>query len=155
MDVSPLIPPKLGQRAATVPVADPRLQPTPDYGTLGPSSDIATGTTDASANETSARSQFARRSGPSVVIAAGVLMALLVGNVGSAPAAWNHIASLFEIDLRIVVSQVSLIHPGFQLVISTVSSRRHRLRLFSSAPSAAIIMLPIKSRRASINGAEG
>ena len=55
--------------------ADPRLQPTPDYGTLGPSSDIATGTTDASANETSARSQFARRSGPSVVIAAGVLNA--------------------------------------------------------------------------------
>ena len=100
MDVSPLIPPELGQRAATRPAADPRLQPTPDYGTLGPSSDIATRTTDASENETRARSQLARRIGPSVAIAAGVLMALLVGNVGSALAAWNHIASLFSPRVR-------------------------------------------------------
>ena len=100
MDVSPLIPPELGQRAATLPAADPRLQPTPDYGTLGPSSDVATGTTDASANQTSARSQYARRVGPSLAIAAGVLMALLVGNVGSALAAWNHIANLFSPHVR-------------------------------------------------------
>src|SRR6202163_2363080 len=100
MDVSPLIPPELGQRAAAVPAADPRLQPTPDYGTLAPSSDIATGTTDASANQTRARSQCARRIGPSVAIAAGVLMALLVGNVGSALAAWNHIANLFSPHVR-------------------------------------------------------
>jgi len=97
MDVSPLIPPELGQRAAAVPAADPRLQPTPDYGTLGSGSDIVTGATDASANKTGARSSpSARRIGPSVAIAAGVLMALLVGNVGSALAAWNHITSLFS-----------------------------------------------------------
>ena len=99
MDVSPLIP-ELGQRAASAPAADPRLQPTPDYGTLAPSPDIATGTTDASANQTGARSQCARRIGPSLAIAAGVLMALLVGNVGSALAAWNHIASLFSPHVR-------------------------------------------------------
>jgi HEAT repeats len=109
MDVSPLIPPELGQRAATLPTADPRLQPTPDYGTLGPSSDIATRTTDASANQTSAPSQFARRIGPSVAIAAGVLMALLVGNVGSALAAWNHIASLFSPHVRPDVANSSRI----------------------------------------------
>src|SRR6266851_4146383 len=109
MDVSPLIPPELGQRAATVPAADPRLQPTPDYETLGPSSDIATGATHASAKETSARSQFARRIGPSVAIAAGVLMALLVGNVGSALAAWNHIASLFSSHDRPEVANSSRI----------------------------------------------
>jgi hypothetical protein len=109
MDVSPLIPPQLGQRAASVPDADPRLQPTPDYGTLGPRCDIATGTTDASANETSARSQFVRRISPSVAIAAGVLMALLVGNVGSALAAWNHIASLFSPHVRPDVAHSSRI----------------------------------------------
>jgi hypothetical protein len=99
MDVSPLIPPELDQPAATVPAADPRLQPTPDYGTLGLRSDVATGTTDASANPSSTP-QFARRIGPSAAIAAGVLMALLVGNVGSALAAWNHIASLFSPHVR-------------------------------------------------------
>src|ERR1700726_3896179 len=109
MDVSPLTPPELGQRAATLPAADPRLQPTPDYGTLGPSSDIATRTTDALANQTSARSQFARRIGPSVAIAAGVLMALLVGNVGSALAAWNHIASLFSPHVKPGVANSSRI----------------------------------------------
>ena len=100
MDVSPLIPLELGQRAPTAPAGDPRLQPTPDYGTLGPSSDVASGTTHASANQTSARSQCARRVGPSLAIAVGVLMALLVGNVGSALAAWNHIANLFSPHVR-------------------------------------------------------
>src|ERR1700730_15692574 len=109
MDVSPLIPPELGQRAASVPAADPRLQATPDYGTLDTSSDIATGTADSSANETSAGSQCVRRIGPSVAIAAGVLMALLVGNVGSALAAWNHIASLFSPHVRPDVANSSRI----------------------------------------------
>src|SRR5258708_30766443 len=100
MDVSPLTPPELDQPAATVPAADPRLQPTPDYGTLGRSWDIATGAMDASANRSSARSQFGRRAGPSLAIAAGVLMALLVGSVGSALAACNHIAGLFSPHVR-------------------------------------------------------
>jgi HEAT repeat protein len=96
MDVSPLTPPEQDKPAASVPAADPRLQPTPDFGTLGPGSDIATGVAAASTNKAGARSQAARRIGPSVAIAAGVLMALLVGNVGSALAAWNHITSLFS-----------------------------------------------------------
>ncbi len=108
-------------------------------------------------------------------------MALLVGNVGSALAAWNHIASLFSPHVRPEVANSSRIpardldrqqpqaqaealleravsrddNAPDQITSSTVSSRKHRLRLFSSAPSAAMIMLPIKSRRASINGAEG
>src|ERR1700716_588623 len=96
MDVSPLTPSEQGQPAATGPAADPRLQPTPDYGTVGPRSDVATGSTCASANNAGTVSPSAPRIGPSVAIAAGVLMALLVGNVGSALAAWNHITSLFS-----------------------------------------------------------
>src|SRR6267378_5330565 len=109
MDVPPLIPPELGQRAATAHAADPHLQPTPDYETLGPSADIATGVAAASTNKAGARSQAARRIGPSVAIAAGVLMALLVGNVGSALAAWNHIASLFSPHVRPDVANSSRI----------------------------------------------
>jgi HEAT repeat protein len=109
MDSSPLIPPEQGQSAATLPAADPRLQPTPDYGNLGPGSDIATGATDASANKTGTRSKSAHSIGPSVAIAAGVLMALLVGNVGSALAAWNHITSLFSPHIRPDVASSSRI----------------------------------------------
>lgn len=51
--------PFAGQGANAVPPADPRLQPTPDYGTLGPGSDLARIRGDASRNlrrGTSARS---------------------------------------------------------------------------------------------------
>ena len=33
--------PSGGQPGNTSPVADPRMQPTPDYGTLGPGSDVS------------------------------------------------------------------------------------------------------------------
>src|SRR5260370_8803922 len=109
MEVPPLALLKMAEPAATVPAADPRLQPTPDYGTLGRSSDIATGATDAYGKRISARSKFGRRAGPCLAIGAGVLIALLVGNVGSALAAWNHIASLFSPHVRPDVANSSRI----------------------------------------------
>ncbi|MBZ5682789.1 MAG: HEAT repeat domain-containing protein [Acidobacteriia bacterium] len=76
--------------------ADPRLQSTPDYGTLGPGSDIALGGPEAPA---AGPVQPTRpvRFGPFIAIAAGVLAAVLVGNVHSAGAAWQHLADLFSV----------------------------------------------------------
>ena len=65
---------------------DPRLQPTPDYGTLGPGSDIA------ASNSVAASSAVRRAPGgarPLIAIAVGVLLALLVAGMGSARGTWS------------------------------------------------------------------
>lgn len=74
--------------------ADPRLQPTPDYGTLGPGSDLDAagpisrpGSPGWPANP--------RRFGPLFAVALGVLLAVLTANAGSAHAAWSKFANLF------------------------------------------------------------
>jgi len=76
-------------------MADPRLRPTPDYGTLGPGSDVAEsgpisipGSVRQTAN--------ARRFGPVFAIALGVLLAVLTGNARSAHAVWSSFANLFS-----------------------------------------------------------
>jgi hypothetical protein len=72
---------------------DPRLQPTPDYGNLGPGSDIAS---NRSATSSSApKVPEASRISPVIAVAIGVVFALLLGNVSRAHAAWEHIAGLF------------------------------------------------------------
>jgi hypothetical protein len=70
------------------PAEDFHLRPTPDYGTLGPESDIATGT------EFSAPAKRARLRS-AIAICAGVFLAGLAGNVGSAQAALSHLTDLF------------------------------------------------------------
>ncbi len=80
-----------GAQAEGAPVADARLRATPDYGTLGPGSDIAPATPAAGprpANSAQFRALLA--------IAIGVLLAVLVGGIGSAHAAWAHFANLFS-----------------------------------------------------------
>ena len=80
-----------GAQAEGAPVADSRLRATPDYGTLGPGSDIAPATSAVGprlANSVQFRPLFA--------IAIGVLLAVLVGGIGSAHAAWAHFANLFS-----------------------------------------------------------
>src|SRR5579863_7397695 len=84
-----------GQQPEPTPVADPRLQPTPDYGTLGPGSDIG------ASGPTSIPSSFrqptnARRSAPLFAVAMGVLLAILTANVGTARAAWSSFVNLFS-----------------------------------------------------------
>ena len=84
-----------GTALETARIADPRLQPTPDYGTLGPGSDVAVGQPVSSADPIR-RSADPRRYAPVFAAAVGVLMAVLAGSVGSAPAAWSRFENLFS-----------------------------------------------------------
>jgi len=70
-------------------MVDSRLQPTPDYGTLGPGSDISSGGPDTR--------QHPRNNSPFALvfaIAMGVLLAILTTSVGSAHS-WSRFAHLF------------------------------------------------------------
>jgi HEAT repeat protein len=77
------------------PAADPRLRPTPDYGTLGPGSDCAAG--EDAISPPARRAVKAMRFGPAFAVAIGVLFAVLVGSIGSAHAAWDRFAGLFAL----------------------------------------------------------
>jgi HEAT repeat protein len=71
-------------------MVDPRLQPTPDYGTLGPGSDLTPGRP-GSAPPTGGTNRFA----PLFAVAIGVLLAVLVGSMGSGHSARSRLADLF------------------------------------------------------------
>ncbi len=77
------------------PLADPRLQPTPDYGTLGPGSDIALTQFD-SKSRSLGRPVDPRR--PALILAAGIglLGALLAANLGRAQGDLSNIFSSRE-----------------------------------------------------------
>jgi hypothetical protein len=83
-----------GQQPEPAPAADPRLQSTPDYGTLGPVSDIAA-SGPASIPGSVRQSANARRFAPLFAVATGALLAILTANVGTARAAWSSFANLF------------------------------------------------------------
>lgn len=71
---------------------DPRLQPTPDYGTLGPSSDVASpgrGATEAS------RPRQSARVGPFIAVMVGVFGALVAGSLSSAHPAFPGLQRFF------------------------------------------------------------
>lgn len=74
---------------------DPRQRPTPGYGTLGPGSDLTLDRPEAS-TAGPAQSSKPVRIGPFIAIAAGVIAAVLVGNVHSASAGWQHFTGLFS-----------------------------------------------------------
>ena len=82
--------PNQGVPGAGTPGADPRLQPTPDYGTLGPGSDI---------------SGYPRPSAPRktpvgaarlIAIAIGMIGAFVAANRGSGQPLWPDLANLFS-----------------------------------------------------------
>jgi hypothetical protein len=76
-------------------VADPRLQPTPDYGTLGPGSDVSAGGADSPPG--SARQPVnGKRFGPVLAAVIGVVFAVFAGNLGGAQAAWSGVANLLS-----------------------------------------------------------
>jgi hypothetical protein len=84
-----------GHQAKSAPIADPRLQPTPDYDTLGPGSDIpASGP--ASTPGSIRQPVNPRRFAPIFAAAIGMLLALLTANAGSAHASWSKFANLFS-----------------------------------------------------------
>jgi len=84
-----------GHQAKPAPIADPRLQPTPDYGTLGPGSDI-TASGPASPSGSIRQPVNPRRFAPIFAAAIGVLLAVLTANIGSAHAAWSRLANLLS-----------------------------------------------------------
>src|ERR1700681_2649780 len=84
-----------GPQPAPAPMVDPRLQPTPDYGTLGAGSDNST---DGPITIPVRKPLNARRLGPIFAGAIGVLLAVLTANVGTARAAWSTLASLFSVS---------------------------------------------------------
>src|SRR3981081_2516172 len=89
MDKSPPIFPQPPAASPTA-AADPRLQPTPDYGLLGPGSDIANGQVAAGGD---ARTKSVRAVlGPAAAVAVGGLLAALWVSVGSARGTWGHLA---------------------------------------------------------------
>jgi len=94
MDVSQPSSPGQDAQPQTAPISDPR--PTPDYGTLGPCSDIAAGGPD-SVPSAAPRVANSTRFGPVYAVAIGVLFAVLVGGIGSAHAAWYRLANLFSL----------------------------------------------------------
>jgi hypothetical protein len=76
-------------------VTDSRVQPTPDYGTLGPGSDIAANQPETGADPIQ-RTANSRRFGPAFAAAIGVLAAVFAGSIGSAHAAWSRFENIFS-----------------------------------------------------------
>jgi HEAT repeat protein len=83
-----------GLQPEPAPIADPRLQPTPDYGTLGSGSDPSTsGPITIPVRRPLNARHFARV----FAAAIGVLVAVLTANAGPARAAWTSFANLFSV----------------------------------------------------------
>jgi hypothetical protein len=76
--------------------SDPRLKPTPDYGSLGPSSDIAANQP-ASSSGSVRPSANPRRFAPVFAAAIGMLAALVAGNIGHAEGALSKLQDLFSV----------------------------------------------------------
>src|SRR5579864_6220326 len=75
-----------GAPASVAPPLDPRLQPTPDYGTLGPGSDIRTfGTASSQAPTPRPSPRFVQL----IAIMIGMFGAIVAGTIGSAHSAWS------------------------------------------------------------------
>lgn len=84
------------------PTADPRLQPTPDYGTLGPGSDLGPGFAMNLRGRESNPVWVRQPANPRrlvLILAAGLglLVAVLTGSDASAPASWLSLENLFSV----------------------------------------------------------
>ena len=84
-----------GRALASSPVIDPRLQPTPDYGTLGPGSDIAVNQA-GSTPDPVRRPANQKRFGAIFAAAIGMLAAILSANIGSARGSWSRFQNSFS-----------------------------------------------------------
>ena len=82
-----------GEQAEPAPVAG--LHSTPDYGTLGPGSDIVAAEP-APTSSSTPRPVNSHLFGPIFAMAVGVALAVMVASVGSAHAGWSHFANLFS-----------------------------------------------------------
>ncbi len=80
---------------------DPRLQPTPDYGTLGPGSDIKPGPPPTATSRPAAKPVLPAQI---IAIAVGGFLAALAAGAGSARHSLTHITDLFSFGKAPVVS---------------------------------------------------
>jgi hypothetical protein len=96
MDLSPSRFSGAGATLGTAPIADPRLQPTPDCGTLGPGSDVIVSQSGSTSGPVRLPAN-PRRFGSIFAAAIGVLAALLAGNIGNAQAAWARFENFFSV----------------------------------------------------------
>ena len=94
MDVFPPSSSGQDEPPKSAPGVDSRLQPTPDYGTLGPGSDIQT--TGPVAATPSTPGTKGLRVGAVIAVTVGVFLAVVIANIGSAHAAWARFAGLFS-----------------------------------------------------------
>lgn len=85
-----------GATLETAPAADPRLQPTPDYGALGPGSDVVV-SQQVSNTDPIRQPANPRRFAPVFAAAIGVLAAVFAGSIGSAHAAWSRFETFFSV----------------------------------------------------------
>ena len=83
-----------GLQPEPAPIADPRLQPTPDYGALGAGSEPST---NGPITIPVRRPLNAKHFAPVFAAAIGVLVAVLTANAGPARAAWASFANLFGV----------------------------------------------------------
>lgn len=88
------------------PNLDPRLQPAPDYGTLGPGSDVSKNPLSAGPDRAGLNRQPAgnRRLLQLVVMLGGIVAALLVSSGGGPAAAWGKIAAVLTPQKRFAES---------------------------------------------------
>lgn len=86
---------------ANTPLADPRLQPTPDYGTLGPGSDF-TGVANAPAQ--GAQRRPAQRTAQIVAAVAGMLLALIAGAIRKGNPVWDEIGRFLATEKKVPIS---------------------------------------------------
>jgi HEAT repeat protein len=86
MDTPPRFSPRPGEQGSVTPVTDPRLQPTPDYGTLGPGSDIA-GPSVGASPKPPRKNAFAYAH--LIAVAIGIFGALIAGSVGKSHTSWS------------------------------------------------------------------
>lgn len=93
MDVPKPPSPEPAAQTRSAQIADPRMQPTPDYGTFGPGSNIG-----AASPDTGQRPRSSKRFAPVLAIAIGVLFAFLTVSIGGAHSARSRLAQLFRGD---------------------------------------------------------
>lgn len=80
------------------------LPPTADVGALGAGSDVERSRPGSASTQDQ---RLARSGGPTAAVAAGVLLAVLVGGVGTARAAWKHITVLFSANGSVATESAS------------------------------------------------
>ncbi len=102
MDVLRPISPEQGANVALS--SDPRLRPTPDYGTFGPGSDFSSPNSTSTDPIQRTPRGVGLRTAHLIAILAGVLGALVYGAVGHSNAAWSDLEDLFTPHTKLPTS---------------------------------------------------